>query len=100
MIVLYVPCKDNQEAATISKELVTRKLVACTNLIPIASWYLWEGTLTEDAEVVLLAKTTEKKADSAAAAIKQLHSYDIPCILRLQVGCNSGYSSWMGKALK
>ena len=35
MILIYITCKDKEEAKKISKHLLEKKLIACTNMTPI-----------------------------------------------------------------
>ncbi len=80
MILIYVPCKDEEEAVKISKRLLEKRLVACTNVHPIRSFYRWEGKIQDDREFVIIAKTSNKKYDDIKDEVKKIHSYDVPCI--------------------
>jgi len=50
-IVIFVTVGNSKDAALLAKSLVEKRLAACVNLLPgIASWYWWEGKVTEDQE--------------------------------------------------
>jgi periplasmic divalent cation tolerance protein len=100
MIMFYVPCKDRDESRKISKILIEKRLVACTNIVPIESHYVWEEKLCEDNESVLIAKTTEDKEEIVRKEIKGLHSYDVPAILSFQIKANEEYEDWAKKQVK
>lgn len=96
MIILYVICRDEEEAAAISTHLLEQRLVACTNRFPVASAYWWEGKLVDDSEFVLLAKTTARNYLGAREAVLAMHSYSVPCVLRLEVAdVAPAYLDWL-----
>ena len=62
------------------------RLAACVNVIPgMVSVYRWEGELAEAEEAVLIAKTRTDKFDALAKRVEEMHSYDIPCAIRLDI---------------
>jgi periplasmic divalent cation tolerance protein len=99
MILIYVPCKDENEARSISKALLEKKLIACTNFFPIKSMYSWKGKVEEDNETVMIIKTKEENFQKVKEEIKKLHSYDTPAIIKLSTECNAEYSDYMDKVL-
>ena len=61
-IVIFVTVGNSKDAALLAKSLVEKRLAACVNLLPgVASWYWWEGKVTEDQEVLLMMKTSRDK---------------------------------------
>ncbi len=97
MILIYITCKDKKQAKNISKNLLEKRLVACTNIHPIESMYWWENKIQEDNEVVIIAKTKEENYEKVKQEVKKLHSYDIPCILKLNAEANKEYNDWINK---
>ncbi len=97
--VLYTPCKNKQNAEHISFLLLEKKLVACTNIFPILSFYWWECNITNDNEYVVVAKTIQEKAIDVVKAIEEAHSYDVPCILQGDFKVNDAYFKWIKKEL-
>lgn len=97
MILVYITCSDLDEAKNIARTAVTEKLAACANIFPqICSVYNWEAKLCEDNETVLILKTLESNYEKLSARIKELHSYDCPCIIALDVKqANAEYLSWI-----
>ncbi len=96
MIVIYIPCKNLEEAKNIAKELLKEKLVACANIIPeIISIYNWDDKLEETNESVLLLKTKLENFNKIELKIKKLHSYSIPCIMKIEkIDFNPEYKNW------
>lgn len=96
---VYVTVGGKDEAATIGKELVTSGLVACVNILDnMRALYMWEGKLQDDAEVVLIAKTTEARIPELVEKIRSLHSDDCPCVLALPVmGGHQPFLDWIAQ---
>lgn len=86
------------KSAEIAKALVEEGLAACVNLFPIRSVYRWKGNLNVDEEVTLLVKVAKEKAEAAKARILQLHPYELPEVLALDVdreGSHEAYVRWV-----
>ena len=101
MKLLYITSKDEKEAKQIAKVLVKEKLVACVNIHSIDSVYEWKGKIEDGNEVVMIAKTTDDLVYEAMEKVKELHSYDCPCILVIPVEtANKEFVEWMNKVTK
>jgi periplasmic divalent cation tolerance protein len=82
---IYCPCPDHACALEIARGLVAEGMAACANIIPgVTSVCRYEDQLQESAEVVLIVKTTEKRAMECRYAIAAAHPYEIPVIVSLQ----------------
>ena len=101
MIVVYITCKDKEEAVKVSRVLLENKLVVCTNFFPINSMYWWKGKIEEDNEFVVVAKTKEENYEKIKCMVKEVHSYDTPCVISWKVdNLNKEYKDWMDSVLK
>lgn len=78
---LYTTTSSEEEAERISHELLERRLVACANIFPIRSMYWWEGKIEKADELAIIFKTRTKLLNEAMALVKELHSYDVPCLM-------------------
>ena len=86
-IVVVTTVGEEEQALTIAGEIVARRLAACVNVVPgIRSVYRWQGRICRDGEYLLLIKTLEGEYEAVAAAIRELHSYELPEILAFPVG--------------
>ena len=94
---IYMTAGSKEEARKIGKELVVARLAACVNILDnMNSFYMWQGELQDDTEVVLIAKTTEDRLPALIEKVKSLHSYDCPCIVSLPVsGGNQAFLDWI-----
>ncbi|MBI4143274.1 divalent-cation tolerance protein CutA [Candidatus Woesearchaeota archaeon] len=91
--------KDEEEATKIATHLIEKKLVACINMFPIKSIYRWQGKATKGKEAAIIAKTNDKNFKKMAYEVKKLHSYSVPCILKMDATANKDYESWAEKEL-
>ena len=100
MTLIYITCKDEEEAEKISMRLLKKRLIACANMFPIKSMYRWKGKIENQKEVVILAKTLEKNFSKIKREVSMLHSYKIPCILKIDAAANESYGDWVKEAVK
>jgi len=94
---IYITAESTDEARAIGRALVEARLAACANVLgPMTSIYRWEGVVQEGEEAVLIAKTTASLADALTAKVRELHSYDCPCVVALPVdGGNPAFLDWI-----
>lgn len=99
MILVYITNPTKEEANKIAKHLIQKKLIACANIFPIESFYNWGGKLTDGPEFVLLGKTKEVNYEKIVTEIEKIHSYTIPCILKIPIEVNENYENWMKREM-
>ena len=99
---VYVTASELKEAKKIARILLEEKLVACANIISkMESIYWWEGNLVEDVESILLLKTRSGLVDKVIDRVKEIHSYQTPCALEIQIKTGSEeYLDWLDNSLK
>lgn len=101
---VYITTKNKDEARNIGKKLVQEKLAACVNIVDgMESIYRWEGEIVEDNEAILIAKTPYHNVKELTERVKELHSYDCPCVISLQLSEQEGneeYQKWLIKNSK
>lgn len=95
--VLLASAPDEATAARIARTLVDEQLVACVSRVPGAvSIYRWQGVTEETREVILFAKTTEEASVRATERLRELHPYECPEVLVLDVtGGFPPYLLWL-----
>ena len=86
-----------EKAEEIAETLMERRLAACVNIIgPIRSIYRWKGVIEREQEYLLLIKTTAERAEELAAAVAQLHEYELPEHVELSIdGGSVAYLDWL-----
>mgnify|MGYP001186271293 CR=1 FL=1 len=100
-ILVYVTTAGEEEARRIGRALVEKRLAACANIVPaIRSVYRWEGKVVEDGETLLLLKSTRDMLPELTAAVRELHSYSVPCVTAFDVvGGNADYIQWVADSV-
>jgi periplasmic divalent cation tolerance protein len=98
---VYITAKDEEEANRIGQALVGEKLAACVNIHPIRSIFRWQGEISQEDEAAILAKTRAELVDEVMSRVKELHSYEVPCIivLPLEKG-NPDFLEWISQSTK
>lgn len=95
---LYVTCADADEAGSLASFLLERRLVACATSFPAQSHYWWKGAIKAAGEHVLLLTTRKELVPRVREAVEAKHSYDVPCILELDVdSANEPYAQWVAE---
>ncbi len=95
VVLVTVPSAD--EAARIARALVEERLAACGNVLPgLRSIYRWEGKVEDDAEALLVLKTTRARFAALRERVLALHPYTVAEVLALPVEAGSEkYLAWV-----
>jgi periplasmic divalent cation tolerance protein len=98
---IYITCKNKEEAIRIGRTLVQEQLVACANIIdPILSIYRWKDEIVEDTEAILILKTIGVNMISIESKVKSIHSYSNPCIVSFKIEDGSEmYFDWIRSSI-
>ena len=99
---VYITASGHEEATTIGRDLVEKRLAACVNVQqPITSIHRWEGVVEEDVESVLIAKTTEGLTEALTARVLKIHSYNCPCVVVIPIaGGHKEFMEWIASETK
>ena len=94
--------ESQAEAARIAEELLERRLAACVNVIGrIQSFYRWEDKLQRAEEYLLIIKTVRSQEEPVRAAIRELHSYELPELISISIDDGSpDYLKWMDSCVE
>jgi periplasmic divalent cation tolerance protein len=90
-------CPDAETAARIARTLIEERLAACVNRVPgVSSTYRWQGEVHDDAEVLLLIKTTRERLDALRERPVELHPYEVPELIALEIADGlPAYLDWL-----
>lgn len=105
IVLVYIPCKSLEQAETIGKDLLSKRLCACINIYPeMHSLYFWppkSKTLEESHEAVLIAKTKNDLLPRLEKEVYTMHTYSCPCIMAIPTEyINKQYKDWLLGELK
>jgi periplasmic divalent cation tolerance protein len=64
----------------------------------VVSTYRWQGKIHEDAEVLLVIKTTRERFDALRDRLVGLHPYEVPELIALEVADGlPAYLEWVAR---
>jgi periplasmic divalent cation tolerance protein len=96
-VVLTTAASDTIVEA-IAEKLLGAQLAACIQVSPIRSYYVWKGAIAKDSEQLLLIKARSEDYAQIEAAIRSVHDYDVPEIIRLDIAEGSKpYLDWLAE---
>jgi periplasmic divalent cation tolerance protein len=100
--VVLTTAGSQDEARKIASALVERRLAACVNILPqMESIYRWQGKVESATEWLLIIKTEVGVFRRLRDAVQELHSYDVPECIMLEVTHGSGpYLQWIKENVK
>jgi periplasmic divalent cation tolerance protein len=97
--VVLVTCPTAERAAEIARAVVEERLAACGNVVPgLRSIYRWEGKVQDDAEALLVLKTTRERFEALRERVLALHPYQVPEVIALPIEAGSApYLAWIAE---
>ena len=92
-------CPDPETAARIARALIEERLAACVNRLPgVQSTYRWPGEIHDDAEVLLLIKTTRERFAALRKRLVELHPYALPELVAIEMAEGlPAYLEWLAR---
>lgn len=100
LLLTYITCESVEQAESIGRHLLEKRLAACINIFPEMKPMFWwppkSGKIDESKEVVLIAKTTEAHYEALEKAVIKIHTFDTPCIIAIPTAhVSQGYHDWL-----
>jgi periplasmic divalent cation tolerance protein len=97
VILALTTCPDEATAQAVAVALVQERLATCVNRIGgLRSTYFWDARLQDEAEILLIIKTTAGRLDGLRTRLNALHPYELPELLAIEVaGGNERYLEWV-----
>ncbi|MEX0887002.1 MAG: divalent-cation tolerance protein CutA, partial [Phycisphaeraceae bacterium] len=81
-VTVYITASSDDEARRLATGLIQSRLVACVNILgKIDSVFYWGGSIQRESEVALVAKALRSDFAAINGKVRELHSYDCPCIV-------------------
>ena len=101
-IMIITTVNSDSAAKKIAQALIEEKLAACVNIIPsVTSIFRWEGKVSTESELILIAKSKKKLFDEIKDKILSLHPYKLPEIITVPIVDGSKeYLKWVEDELK
>jgi len=100
-VIITTTSDDREVLDRLAKALVERNLAACVQISgPMTSCYRWEGKVETAEEFSCSIKTASHLQDQIELVVNELHNYDLPQLVVVQVsGGSEAYLSWMQESL-
>ena len=81
-------------ANKIAKDMISRKLCACVNIIKINSIYYWNNKIQYDDEYLCFFKTVSSA--KLRKELKKIHPYKVPEIIEIKIdNIDKDYLGWL-----
>jgi periplasmic divalent cation tolerance protein len=88
------------DALRLARTLVDERLAACVNVLPVmVSVYRWKGTVEQDKEQQVVIKTSSDRLPALETRLRQLHPYELPEFLVLEVEGGAAYQAWVRESV-
>ncbi len=99
--IIYITAGDMAEARKIGRQLVEERLAACVNIFPITSIFRWKDNIDEANEFGIFVKTRSEKVKDIEKRVKEIHSYEVPCVLSFSIEEGSAeYLKWINESVE
>ncbi len=99
--IVYITAGDMDEAKKIGRKLIEERLAACANIFPITSIYRWKKNIEKAHEFVVIVKTKSAKVAEIEKRVKELHSYEVPCVISFRIdGGSEDYIRWIDESVE
>ena len=100
-IIVIFSTAPADKSEVLARMLIDERIVACVNVVPVHSYYRWNDQFCSEPEHLLIAKSTQEKADEVIAAIKAHHPYEVPEIIALPIELGlENYLGWVADECK
>lgn len=96
-LVALCTCPDEATAKRLAGEVVDAGYAACVNVVPgLTSVFYWEGEVQNDAEVLMVIKTTDTVYSRLEQHLVASHPYELPEVVAVGIEQGlAGYLEWM-----
>jgi len=96
---IYITTSSRDEALRIGRAVVADRLAACANVLPgVTSVFWWQDEVQEGAETSLILKTRSDLVERLTARVKEIHSYECPCVVALPIADgNPDFLRWIAE---
>lgn len=98
-VLVFSSVPDTGVGRGISKHVVEERLAACVSMVTgVESHYVWDGKYEVGQELILMMKTTGTMVKALKERVLELHPYDCPEFLVVDVVDGSeGYLEWVSR---
>lgn len=100
LLAVFTTVSNAEQADTLARAAVERRLAACVQAEAVLSTYRWQGAVASEPEVRLMFKTSRALYPALEALLRQMHPYELPAIFALPVAeASAAYADWVKASL-
>lgn len=102
VVLVLSTAPDDESTDALARTLVEEKLAACVNVLPaMTSTYRWQGAVERTTERQLIIKTTRSVLPTLRTRFVELHSYELPEFIVLDVTSGGAeYLAWIAAEVR
>ncbi len=100
LLAFYITFPNKDIAKKICDDLISSKLIACSNILDIESAYWWKSEVQHEDEVLALIKTSSHLKEEIISQVERTHPYEVPCIVHWPIQANESYRKWVFESVK
>lgn len=98
-ITVYTTAPNATSAEKITNALLRKRLIACANIIPIKSKFIWDDKVATAREIGIFMKSKKALWPKIKKEIENIHPYTQPVIEYFPVNVNNSAQRWLDKVL-
>ncbi|MBI2327177.1 divalent-cation tolerance protein CutA [Candidatus Curtissbacteria bacterium] len=96
MILIFTTFHKLVTARKIGDLLLKERLIACYNLFPVKSAYLWKGKIEKSNEVLIILKTKDSNFEKIKEIIQEHSGYEVPEVVAIKSSkVSETYLNWL-----
>jgi len=100
LLAVFTTVSNAEQADTLARAAVERRLAACVQAEAVHSTYRWQGAVASEPEMRLMFKTSRALYPALEALLRQMHPYELPAIFALPVAeASAAYADWVKDSL-
>ena len=94
--IIFTTANEAKQVRNITNALLSARLAACVQIVPICSTYHWKGEVENSPETLLQIKTRTALFDQCEKIIRENHSYETPQIIAIPIiAGGKDYLDWI-----
>jgi len=94
--IILTSAASDAMADSIADRLLSDRLAACVQVLPMRSAYVWKGQIAREEERLLLIKAKTADWPAIEAAMREIHDYETPEIVRIEMAeAAQTYLDWI-----
>lgn len=101
-VVAWTTWPDNADVSGFARTLIEERLAACVTVqSPVRSLYRWRGAIEDEAEQLLMIKTSRHRVGRLRDRLRELHPAEVPELIVLPVADgNPDYLAWVDESTR